>query len=104
MTVMWVTHWERRDNADRSMLGAAAFDVCKAVKAADDISDSRFYWSGPDTVVLQMTCDTSQWTTQPPNADAGRAMFALADLAIRTRAEQWIDPVTGMKQYEQAGR
>lgn len=104
MTVMWVTHWERRDNADRAMLGAAALDMCKAVKTADDIQDSRFYWAGPDTVVLQMTCDTSQWTTQPPNADAGRAMFALADLAVRTHAEQWIDPLTGMRQYEAAGR
>jgi hypothetical protein len=104
MTVMWVTHWERREHADRAMLGSAALDVCKAVKSADDIHDSRFYWAGPDTVVLQMTCDTSQWTTQPPNADAARALFSLADLAVRTRAEQWIDPRTGLDQYHAAGR
>jgi hypothetical protein len=104
MTVIGITYWNRRDGADRALLGSAALDVCKALKSSDAVDDIRFYWSGPDTVVLQMFAPTAGPMMTPPNADAARAMFALADLANRERFEQWMDPRTGWENYQLAGR
>ena len=104
MAVVGITYWTRRDTTDRALLGSAALDMCKALKSSDDVDDVRFYWAGPDTVVLQMFAPTAQPMTSPPNADAARAMFALADLANRERSEQWIDPRTGLENYQMAGR
>ena len=102
MPFVTVTHWNRRDTTDRAVLGQAAFDLCRAVKAADGVDDARFYWHGPDSVVVQMFSANSEVAQTPPSAEAGRAMFALADLAVRTRLEQWIDPRTGMENYAMA--
>ncbi len=104
MTVVGVSHWSRRDSADRGMLGQAAYDVCKALRSSGAVEDTRFYWAGPDTVVVQVTAADVTPLLSPPNDDAARALFALADLANRERFEQWIDPRTGMQQYEMAGR
>jgi hypothetical protein len=104
MNVIGVTHWARRDRADRRVLGQTAYDLCKALTASDDISDSRFYWNGPDTVVLQVFAKNAEALVHPPNADAARAMFELADLAERVRFEEWMGPRTGMAVYEMAGR
>lgn len=104
MTMVGVSYWSRRDGVDRAELGQAAFDLCKTLRAADSIDDSRFYWTGPDTVVLQVTAADPDPILRPPSADAARLLFALADLACRDRFEQWIDPRSGMSQYEMAGR
>lgn len=85
------------------MLGQAAPDLCKALKTADDVEDSRFYWNGPDTAVVQVFAKTAEPLMTPPSADAARAMFALSDLANRERLEQWVDPRTGMQNYSMAG-
>jgi hypothetical protein len=104
MAVVGVSHWTRRDDAERALLGQGALDVCKALRAADSVEDARFYWAGPDTVVLQVTTAGADPLMQPPSADAARQLFALADLAHRTGFEMWIDPRQGMEQYAMAGR
>ncbi|MPZ74381.1 MAG: hypothetical protein GEU74_14350 [Nitriliruptorales bacterium] len=104
MAVVGVSYWSRRDSADRALLGQAALDVCKALKASGAVQEARFYWAGPDTVVVQVTAETAEPLMQPPNADAARALFALADMATRDRYEQWIDSRTGLEQYTLAGR
>ena len=104
MTMVGVSYGTRRDSADRAMLGQAAYEACKALRASGSVEDSRFYWTGPDTVVLQVTASAPEPLLQPPSADAARMFFALADLATRDRFEQWLDPRTGMEQYDMAGR
>lgn len=104
MPVMGVSHWTRRDSADRALLGQAALEVCKALRASDGIDDARFYWTGPDTVVLHVTAQMSGPLSDPPSADAARQFFALADLAHRERYEEWVDPRTAMESYQLAGR
>lgn len=104
MTILSVSHWTRRDAADRAMLGQVTFDVCKALRASGAVDDARFYWAAPDTVVLQVSADSAEPLMNPPSADAARHLFALADLAHRDNFEQWIDPRTGMENYELAGR
>jgi hypothetical protein len=104
MTMVGVSYWGRRDTADRGMLGQVAFDVCKALRASGTVEDSKFYWAGPDTVTLQVTAEGPDPIMSPPNADCARAIFALADIAERERFEIWIDPRTGMAQYDMAGR
>ena len=102
MAVIGVTYWTRRDGADRALLGQAAFDLCKALKTADDVSSVRYYWNGPDTVVVQVFADSAETLVSPPSADAARAIFALADMANRERFEEWIDPQTGVQNYTMA--
>jgi hypothetical protein len=104
MAMLGVTHWTRRDATERALLGQAALDLCKALRAADGVDDSRFYWTGPDSIVIQVTAQSPDPIMQPPSADAARQLFALADLARREHFEQWIDPRTGMAQYDMAGR
>ena len=101
--VIGVSYWSRRDAVDRAMLGTASLDLCKALKAADEVEDARFYWAAPDQVVFQIFAHNAEVLNTPPSADAARAMFALADLANRDRYEQWISPRTGMENYAMAG-
>jgi hypothetical protein len=104
MAYVGLSYWNRRDGADRALMAQAALDVCKAMKVSDAVDDIRFYWSGPDSLVVQAFCQTPEPLVTPPNADCARALFALADMAHRERYEQWIDPRTGFEQYTMAGR
>jgi hypothetical protein len=97
-----VTHFERRDAADREDLGKTAFALTQALKADDGVHSARFYWANADTIAVMVDTDTDGDT--PPNADAARAMFALCDLARQTRNERWLDPGTGERTYRSAGR
>ncbi len=97
-----VTHFERRDAADREELGKTAFALTQALKADDDVASARFYWANADTIVIMVDGDTVSDT--PPSADAAQAMFALCDLARQTRNERWLDPGAGERAYRSAGR
>jgi hypothetical protein len=97
-----VTHFERRDAADREDLGKTAFALTQALKAGDGVNSARFYWADADTIAIMVDTDTQSDT--PPSADAARAMFALSDLARQTRNERWLDPGTGERTYRSAGR
>lgn len=99
-----VSHWSRRDDADRNALGKMALELCRAIRERDGVSDSRFYWAGPDTIVLQTTADSAEVFGRPPEGPVAGAFFALADLAHQTRYEQWMDPRVGQETYESAGR
>lgn len=98
-----VWQYERRDDADREALGKGALALTQAIKAADGVRSSKFYWVNADTVVV-LTDGESSFSDAPPTADAARALFALSDLARQTRDEQWIDPGTGERTYRDAGR
>jgi hypothetical protein len=99
-----VSHWQRRDGADRNAFGQAAFDVCRATRAEEGVDDSRFYWVDPDTVVIQTTAKSAEVFGRDLGGELAGRFFALADLARQSRYEQWIDPRTGQASYEQAGR
>lgn len=97
-----VTHWERRDGADREELGKSAFALTQALRAGGAAS-SRFYWVNSDTVVVQT--DVGESISQAPSSgDAARALFALGDLARPTSRELWLDPGSGEATYRKAGR
>jgi hypothetical protein len=98
-----VWHYERRDDADREAVGKQALALTQAIRAADGVRSSRFYWSNADTVVVQSVAEDGL-SDAPPTAEAARAMFALSDLARQTRSEQWVDPGTGERTYRDAGR
>jgi hypothetical protein len=104
MGMVGISYWGRRDTADRGVLGQAAYDLCRALRASEAVEDSKFYWAGPDTVVLQVTADGPDPIMSPPDPACARGIFALADLADRQRFEVWIDPRTGMAQYDMASR
>jgi hypothetical protein len=95
------SRWDRRDAADRNAMGAAALDLCRAMRAMDGVDDARFYWSGTDSLVL-LTHGGAGTLSGPPSPQAAAANFALADLAHQTAAETWFDPSQGMEMYNRA--
>jgi hypothetical protein len=98
-----VWHDERRDDADREASGKQALALTQAIRAADRVRSSRFYWSNADTVGVQSVAEDGL-SDAPPTAEAARAMFALSDLARQTRSQQWVNPGTGERTYRDAGR
>ena len=101
---MQVSWWERRDPADRDALGRAALDHCRALRASEGMRSARFYWIGPDSLVLVEEVDSLDIPSEAMQADQARTLFALADLAQRTRFERWQDPGSGEAFYRLAGR
>lgn len=99
-----VSYWERRDGADRNAFAQAALELCRATRAAPGVEDSRFYWTDPDTVVIQTTAKSAEVFGSPPNGKVAASFFGLADLARQMRNEQWTEPRMGQAAYEQAGR
>jgi hypothetical protein len=98
-----VSHWERRDAADREAMAKNALALTQALRAADGVRSSRFYWANADTIVIMTDADAALSST-PPSADAARALFTLADMGRLTRDESWLDPSTGEQAYRAAGR
>ena len=99
-----IGHWERRDGADREKLAMAALDLCRANRAVDGMRSVRFYWTGPDNIVLQSDAESFEVFDRPFGADSARAAFALSDLARATGSERWTDPRAGENVYRTAGR
>jgi hypothetical protein len=97
-----VTHWERRSDADREALGKSALALTQAMRSSG-ATDARFYWSGPDTVVVQVDVG-ERMTEAPPSPEAARALFAMGDLARQSHRELWMAPRAGEQAYRSAGR
>ena len=101
---MEVSWWERRDQADRDTLGRAALEHCRALRATEGMRSARFYWLGPDVLVLVEDVETLDVPSEGMTTDQARTFFALADLARQTRYERWQDPGQGEAFYRLAGR
>jgi hypothetical protein len=101
MAVSW---WERRDQADRNALGAAALAHCRALRETPGMRSARFYWLGPDTVVLVEDVESLDVPSEELAVEQSRTFFALADLARQTRQQRWQDPAQGETFYRLADR
>ncbi len=101
---MQVSWWERRDQADRDALGRAALEHCRALRTSEGLRSARFYWLGPDTLVLVEEVESLDVPSETMQPDQARTLFALADLARQTRYERWQDPGQGEAFYRLAGR
>lgn len=99
-----VTYWDRRDRADRAALGEAALSFCRATRQQDGVQACRFFWTGPDQVVVLTEAEAMADLDQPPKPDQAQALFGLADLARQTATERWLDPRAGQEAYRVAGR
>lgn len=99
-----VSHWRRRDNADREILGKSALEVCRALRATDGFTDGRFYWVNPDEIVVQATAESGEVLGREYPSDLARAFYAFADNAMQTSREWWIEPSAGEANYRAAGR
>ncbi len=101
---MEVSWWERRDGADREALGQAALAHCRVLRQTPGRRSARFYWSGPDTLVLVEDVESLDVPSEELADEDARTFFALADLARQTRQERWQDPGPGEVFYRLAGR
>jgi hypothetical protein len=98
-----IIRWEGRDGADREQLGVAAFNYCRAVRAQGATS-CRFFWTGPDSVVVFAEADSPHFFDDQPKPEGAQALFALADVARTDGPERWMDPRDGQAAYRSAGR
>lgn len=92
--------WERRDSADRNELGLAALAYCRAMKGVDGVGDARFYWPGIDTLAILVHVESSGVLYRQPSPALAKATFALADLALQTTNQVWLDAPAGAMLYE----
>ena len=99
---MQVSWWERRDHADRDALGHAALAHCRALREVEGMRSARFYWLGPDTLVLVEDVESLDVPSTALTADQAHTLFALADMARRTRQERWQDAGRGEAFYRLA--
>jgi hypothetical protein len=99
-----VSWWERRDDADWDALGFAARAHCRALRKTEGMRSARFYWLGPDTLVLVEDVESLDIPAEALQTEQAQTLFALADLARRTQAERWQDPSQGAAFYRLAGR
>lgn len=99
-----VSHWRRRDTADRENLGKTALETCRALRSADGFTDARFYWVSPDEIVLQATASAGEVLGREYAPDVARAFYALADNATQVSREWWMEPGPAEANYHSAGR
>ncbi|HLZ71797.1 MAG TPA: hypothetical protein VKV26_17990 [Dehalococcoidia bacterium] len=99
---MLVTYWERCDNADRDTFARAALNLCRAQRTQHGIRNSRFYWFGIDTLVVQTDAESLDVFNSPPPPEASTAVFALSDQAHQIRMERWQDAAVGEQSYRNA--
>lgn len=99
-----LTHYDRRDAADRAAVGEAAFALCRAQRAQPGITSSRFFWAGADRIAMLAEAESMTVFDEPPQPELAKAVFDLADVARQTDTERWIDPRSGQEAYQTAGR
>ena len=102
--VMQVSWWERRAAADRDALGRAALAHCRALRTREGMQGARFYWLGPDAVVLVEEVESLDIPSEGMAPEQAQTFFALADLARLPRDERWQDPGSGEAFYRLARR
>ena len=98
--------WERRDGADRREIGNTALAMCRIIRRGDGITSSKFYWYGPDRVVMLTEGEAAALDTLGPASleDYDRAVFELADMARIIMDWRLVDPRAGEESYRLAGR
>ncbi len=96
---------ERRDGADRNELGHTALAFCRAVRSADGVHSSRFYWANADTIAIITESDAGAYgpgSGAESTPEGARAGFALSDLARQLSTETLIDARAGEQNYKLA--
>lgn len=101
-----LTVMERRDNADRRELGNTVLALCRAARARDGITSSKFYWYWTDTIVVVTEGETAALDAPGTAApeEYARAGFALADMARLVMNWRLAEPRAGEETYRRAGR
>jgi hypothetical protein len=97
---------ERRDGGSRETMGNTALELCRIIRKRKGINSARFYWSGPDEIVLWVEGEEAALGTpdQATLADFARLGFILADNAKQTLSKRLMDPRAGVENYRMAGR
>ena len=99
-----VNHWQRRDSTNIESFGNAAYEVCRASRANQEIRRARFYWLNADTIVIQSEADSFEALDRQGTPEFGKAIFALSDLARAVSTERWQEPRDATEAYRRAGR
>ncbi len=98
--------WQRKDGADRNELALAALQVCRVMRGYDDVSSSKLFWGGWNTIALIAEGDDTMFDFRGNDADMAMAMATagLADLADMVQGYQLGEAKAGQESYERAGR
>jgi len=101
---MGIQVWQRKDGADRNDLALAAIQVCRVLRGHDDISSSKLFWQGWNTIAIVSEGENTMWDFKGPDADMAKATAGLADLADIVTGYQLGEARMGQENYEAAGR
>jgi hypothetical protein len=74
-----VGRWERRGDADLEALANAALAYCRAIKKQAGVRSSRFFWLGPDRIVIQSEADRPRSTVPEPQKGQPRPWVSLRE-------------------------
>ena len=100
-----VSRYDRYPNTDRNKLATAALEACRAARASDGVSSSKFFWIDPNQIAILTDAEPGAWgigSGREPSARGAAAMFGLADLARNTSYEVWADAKAGETTYKLA--
>jgi hypothetical protein len=103
MSMLVLSTFERRDQADRNDLALAALQLCRVQRSRDEVTSAKFYWQSWDTVVIAVDCDSFAMDGKP-SPDLAKAQSGISNLATMTDFTILQDAGIGQEAYEVAGR
>jgi hypothetical protein len=96
--------------ADRVKFAEATFAFCRSTRAFDGV-ESRFYWTGPNSVAIHFQSPGAESLNRIRNCTSEKLVpeveatrFALCDLADVDNGEWWYEANAGDDVYRAAGR
>lgn len=105
-----VVRARKHPTADRVKFAEATFAFCRATRAFDSV-ESRFYWTGPNTVAMHFQSAKAESlnrigsrSSDKPIGEVEATRFALCDLADVDNGEWWYEANAGDDVYRAAGR
>jgi len=98
---MQITHWHRKDGADRNDLAFAGLQVCRVWRGRDGISSSRLFWDDWNNLAIVTEGEPGAFSPGiGPDPDMAKAMIALSDLADRTAEYRMAEAKLGHDAYK----
>ncbi|MEZ4503056.1 MAG: hypothetical protein R3C39_10560 [Dehalococcoidia bacterium] len=98
---MQITHWHRKDAADRNDLAFAGLQVCRVWRGRDGVQSSRLFWDDWNSLVILTEASPEAFNIGPtPDPEMAKATIALSDLADRTATYTMAEAKLGHDAYK----
>ena len=98
-----VSKFEKFPQTTRDQFAQTALELCRAAREQSGVNHSRYYWAGPNEIVIMTDAEPGAWgpgSANEPSPRTARAMYGMADLARGTMFETWVDARAGQANFE----